>query len=213
MSHCSHYLIKESFLSRNRLIDLENELTVPQREGCGGKDGLGVWDWCVHTLYLRWIINKDLLSSTGTSAQYCVITILLPSGASTREPLCQSGRWKSCEFDPWVQNIPWRRVWQPTLAFLPRESHGQKSLATVHGVTSSWTRLNRLSTHTCPSQHLEQGWTGPYFSQWIDGHQCNYAETASQLSCLERLPDSLGHWSCWSPRSARSCFQQPQYLC
>ena len=25
--------------------------------------------------------------------------------------------------------IPWRREWQPTLVFLPRESHGQKSLA------------------------------------------------------------------------------------
>ena len=25
-------------------------------------------------------------------------------------------------FDPWVQTIPWRRAWQPTLAFLPAES-------------------------------------------------------------------------------------------
>ena len=24
--------------------------------------------------------------------------------------------------------IPWRRVWQPTLVFLPGESHGQRSL-------------------------------------------------------------------------------------
>ena len=24
---------------------------------------------------------------------------------------------------------PWRRVWQPTLVFLPGESHGQRSLA------------------------------------------------------------------------------------
>ena len=27
------------------------------------------------------------------------------------------------------QKIPWRRAWQPTLVFLPGESHGQKSLA------------------------------------------------------------------------------------
>ena len=26
------------------------------------------------------------------------------------------------EFSPWVQKIPWRRAWQPTLVFLPRES-------------------------------------------------------------------------------------------
>ena len=32
-------------------------------------------------------------------------------------------------FNPWVGKIPWRREWQATPAFLPRESHGQRSLA------------------------------------------------------------------------------------
>ena len=32
-------------------------------------------------------------------------------------------------FDPWVGEIPWRRVWQPAPVFLPGESHGQMSLA------------------------------------------------------------------------------------
>ena len=32
-------------------------------------------------------------------------------------------------FHPWVGKIPWRRTWQPTPAFLPGESHGQRSLA------------------------------------------------------------------------------------
>ena len=32
--------------------------------------------------------------------------------------------------------MPWRRKWQPTLVFVPRESHGQRSLAAkVHGVS------------------------------------------------------------------------------
>ena len=35
-------------------------------------------------------------------------------------------RHKSCEFDPWVGKMPWRR--QPTPVFLPGESHGQRSL-------------------------------------------------------------------------------------
>ena len=35
---------------------------------------------------------------------------------------------------PWVRKIPWRREWQPTLAFLPGESHGQRNLAGY----SSW---------------------------------------------------------------------------
>jgi len=29
----------------------------------------------------------------------------------------------------WVRKIPWRREWQPTPVYLPRESHGQRSLA------------------------------------------------------------------------------------
>ena len=38
--------------------------------------------------------------------------------------------------DPWVGKIPWRRAWQPTLVFLPGESHGQRSLAGY----SPWSR-------------------------------------------------------------------------
>ena len=32
-------------------------------------------------------------------------------------------------FDPWVLKIPWRREWQPTPVFLPRDFHGQRNLA------------------------------------------------------------------------------------
>ena len=32
-------------------------------------------------------------------------------------------------FNPWVRKVPWRRAWQPTLVFLPGESHEQSSLA------------------------------------------------------------------------------------
>ena len=31
-------------------------------------------------------------------------------------------------FDSWVGKIPWRSKWQATPLFLPRESHGQRSL-------------------------------------------------------------------------------------
>ena len=34
-----------------------------------------------------------------------------------------------CQFDLWVEKIPWGRKWQLTPVFLPGESHGQKSLA------------------------------------------------------------------------------------
>ena len=32
-------------------------------------------------------------------------------------------------FNPWVGKFPWRREWQPTPMFSPREFHGQRSLA------------------------------------------------------------------------------------
>ena len=31
--------------------------------------------------------------------------------------------------DPWVRKFPWKRKWKCTPVFLPRESHGQRSLA------------------------------------------------------------------------------------
>ena len=41
---------------------------------------------------------------------------------------CQYRKHKRGRFNPWVRKIPWRRAWQPTPVFLPRESHGQRSL-------------------------------------------------------------------------------------
>ena len=48
---------------------------------------------------------------------------------SVQGPTCQFRRRERCGFDPWVGKIPWRREWQPTPVFLPRESHGQMRLA------------------------------------------------------------------------------------
>ena len=44
-------------------------------------------------------------------------------------------------FGPWVGKIPWRRKRQPTPEFLPRKSHGWRSLvqATVRGVAEAGT--------------------------------------------------------------------------
>ena len=44
------------------------------------------------------------------------------------------------EFNPWVRKIPWRREWQLTPEFLPRES--QRGLADYSPWGhKSWTRL------------------------------------------------------------------------
>jgi len=47
-----------------------------------------------------------------------------PGGASG----ANAGDIRDKEFDPWVEKIPWRREWQPTLVFLPGESRGQRNL-------------------------------------------------------------------------------------
>ena len=50
-----------------------------------------------------------------------------PGGAGGKEPACQCRSPKRCWFNPWVGKIPRRRAC-PTPVFLPRESHGQRSL-------------------------------------------------------------------------------------
>ena len=47
----------------------------------------------------------------------------------TKNPPASAGRCKRHRFHPWAEKIPWRRAQQPTLVFLPGESHGQRSLA------------------------------------------------------------------------------------
>ena len=49
-----------------------------------------------------------------------------PGGASVKELTCECRRRKSHRFDPCVQEIPWRRAWQPRI--LAGELHGQRSL-------------------------------------------------------------------------------------
>ena len=65
-------------------------------------------------------------------------------------------QWRTClqcgrpRFDPWVGKIPWRRKWQPTPVFLPRESHGQRGAGwvTVHGLCKESDTTKRLTrTH------------------------------------------------------------------
>ena len=56
-----------------------NNLMVPRRkdgEGIVGESGMDMDT----LLYLTWRTSKDLLSSTGNSAQYSVITLRSPGG-------------------------------------------------------------------------------------------------------------------------------------
>ena len=46
-----------------------------------------------------------------------------------KNPPASARRHKRHRFHLWVGKIPCRKAWQPTPAFLPREFHGQRSLA------------------------------------------------------------------------------------
>ena len=48
-----------------------------------------------------------------------------PWWLTDKESACQCRRLR---FSLWVGKFPWRRKWLPTLVFLPRKSHGKKSL-------------------------------------------------------------------------------------
>ena len=52
-----------------------------------------------------------------------------PQWPRDKESACSAGDAGDTDgFYLWVRKIPWRRAWQPTPVFLPRESHGQRSL-------------------------------------------------------------------------------------
>ena len=70
-----------------------------------------------------------------------------------------AGDIKRCGFDLRVQKIPWRRKWQLTPEFLPRESHGQRGL----GGYSPWggieLDMTEVTEHACVLciKHFAQG--------------------------------------------------------
>ena len=73
--------------------------------------------------------GKSGLHARGEGQLPCqTLRVDFPGGTSGKEPACQCRRCKRRRFNPWVGKIPWRRAWQPTLVFLPGESHGQRSL-------------------------------------------------------------------------------------
>ena len=78
-----------------------------------------------------------------------------PGGTSGKESTYQY-RWYS--FNPWVQQMPWRRKWQPTPVFLPGESHGQGSLVGYSPWGCSGAQLSNW-THTHTHTHT-QGLSG-----------------------------------------------------
>ena len=77
--------------------------------------------------YSKGLIATELFfSSFFLSLSLQVKCILVfPIGSMVKNLPLSRRHW----FNPWVRNIPWRRKWQPTPAFLSGKSHAQRSLA------------------------------------------------------------------------------------
>ena len=96
--------------------------------------GWGAWWSTVHGVQRVGFNWNDLVCMTLQS--------IYLSDSDGKESACNAERFSK---------IPWRRAWQPTPAFLPGESHGQKSLAGYrqsigshrirHKVTHNWNDL------------------------------------------------------------------------
>ena len=78
---------------------------------------------------IAWYASVVSHSLTTSNDSVGMNILCFPGGASGKEPACQCRIPKRLGFDLLDGKIPWRRAWQPTPVFLPRESHGQRSLA------------------------------------------------------------------------------------
>ena len=71
-----------------------------------------------------WIDLEDIMQSKISDTEedkHC----RLPRWLSSKE---SAGQCRRHRFDPWVGKIPWRRKWPLASVFLPRKSHGERSL-------------------------------------------------------------------------------------
>ena len=66
-------------------------------------------------------------------------------------------------FNPWVGNIPWRRVWLPSPIFLPGESRGQRSLVGY----SPWGCKESDTTEWLTLSFLNSLRNGPRLPTWL----------------------------------------------
>ena len=101
-----------------------------------------------------------------------------PGGSDSKEYVRNAGAlgsipgFRSPGFDPWVQEIPWRRAWQPTPVFLPGESPWtQEPVGYSLCGRKQLDRTEWLSTaqHCICAQRIS--WTGEPGRLWSIGSQ------------------------------------------
>ena len=113
-----------------------------------------------------------------------------PGGSDGKESACNAGS------IPGFEKIPWRRAWQPAPAFLPGQSHGQRSLVgyTVHGVAESDT-TERLTLWELPLRSFLTPQTTPAGWTVLLGSLGTLGLLPSIPSSLPVPDDRAGPWS------------------
>ena len=98
-------------------------------------------------------------------------------------------QWRIClqcerpRFDPWVRKIPWRRKWQSTPVFLPREFHGQRNLVGYSPCgRKEWDRTQWLTLSLSSSISSDNyiSWVGMQDHDWV-GKRTMTVGTRGQL--------------------------------
>ena len=155
-------------------------------------------------------MNFNHIFSLNTFLQYCVSICLegLPRWLSGKEFACKSRRCRRLGFNPWVQKIPWRRKWQPTPVFLPRESHGQRSLVGCSPwghKESDMTDFHFILTVNLSWDCLLSSAPKPHVAR---GHLRGHRFRSYYFCWVLRAPDMLGRW-----RWPSLCTLELQYHC
>ena len=126
---------------------------------------------------LPWLRNSIMLWG------YYYLSLGVPGGTSGKERPWQFRIHKRCRCDPWVRKIPWRGKWQPNPVFLPRESHGQRSLVGY----SAWGRKVSDTTEvTCThTLFISIWWRCQIRTQHSRSMRTDFTES---ISCVSSCP-------------------------
>ena len=67
-------------------------------------------------------IDERLLNQVGKTEEGQGAERVSQVAVVVKNPPVRADRLKRCQFNYWIGKIPWRRAWQPTLAFFPGQS-------------------------------------------------------------------------------------------
>ena len=103
----------------------------------------------LRTVWINQVINHVVSKRYGASQLALVV----------KNPPANARDMRHGGFNLWVQNIPWKRAWQPTPVFLPEESHGQRNLVGYspqgHKESDMTSDIECTRTHTHTHTHTQ----------------------------------------------------------